>query len=48
MCFDNKKCDMKMAVFWDLAPCSLVDINQCFRGAYFLHHHPDDSVSKLH
>jgi hypothetical protein len=27
---------MKMAVFWDVAPCSLVDIDQRFRGAYGL------------
>jgi hypothetical protein len=25
---------MKMAVFWDVVPCSLVDIDQRFRGAY--------------
>jgi hypothetical protein len=29
----------KMAVFWDVALCSLVHINQCFRGAYCLHHY---------
>jgi hypothetical protein len=23
-----------MAVFWDVAPCSLVDIDRRFRGAY--------------
>jgi hypothetical protein len=23
---------MKMAVFWDVALCSLVDTDQCFRG----------------
>jgi hypothetical protein len=22
--------DMKMAVFWDVVPCSLVDIDRCF------------------
>jgi hypothetical protein len=25
---------LKMAVFWYIAACSLVDIDQCFRGAY--------------
>jgi hypothetical protein len=30
---------MKMAVFWDVAPCGLVDIDRRFRGAYCLHHH---------
>jgi hypothetical protein len=29
---------MKMAVFWDVAPCSLVDTDRRFRGAYCLHH----------
>jgi hypothetical protein len=29
---------MKMTVFWDIALCSVVDINQCFRGTYCLHH----------
>jgi hypothetical protein len=29
---------MKMTDFWDTAPCSLVEIHRCFRGAYCLHH----------
>jgi hypothetical protein len=29
---------MKMAVFWDVASCSLVDINRRFWGAYCLRH----------
>jgi hypothetical protein len=32
---------MKMAVFWDVAPCSLVEIDQRFRRLYCLHHHVD-------
>jgi hypothetical protein len=28
-----------MAVFWDVAPCSLVDSDWHFRAAYCLHHH---------
>jgi hypothetical protein len=28
---------MKMFVFWDVAPCSLVEIDRRFRGAYCLH-----------
>jgi hypothetical protein len=28
---------MKMTVFWDVVPCSLVEVYQCFRGAYYLH-----------
>jgi hypothetical protein len=27
---------MKMAVFWDVIPCNLLDINRCFREAYRL------------
>jgi hypothetical protein len=27
---------MKMAVFWDVAPCNLVDSDQYFRGVYGL------------
>jgi hypothetical protein len=30
---------LKMAAFWGVALCSLVDINWCFRGAYCLHHY---------
>jgi hypothetical protein len=30
---------MKTTVFWDGAPCSLVETDQSFRGAYWLHHH---------
>jgi hypothetical protein len=29
---------MKMTVFWNVAPCSLVEIDRRFRGAYYLHH----------
>jgi hypothetical protein len=35
-----------MAVFWDVAPCSLVEIDRRFRGAFCLHHQaydPDDA-----
>jgi hypothetical protein len=28
---------MKFRVFWDVAPCSQVDVNRRFRGAYCLH-----------
>jgi hypothetical protein len=36
-----------MAVFWVVAPCSLLEVYCCFRGAYCLHHHrPDDGGSK--
>jgi hypothetical protein len=29
---------MKITAFWDTAPCSLVEVNRCFRGEYCLHH----------
>jgi hypothetical protein len=29
---------LKMATFLDVAPCSLVDIDQCFKGPYYLSH----------
>jgi hypothetical protein len=30
---------MKMTVFWDVAPCSLVEVDRRLRGAYYLHVH---------
>jgi hypothetical protein len=33
--------NMKMAAFWDIAPCSLVEAHGCFRGAYCLQHQND-------
>jgi hypothetical protein len=43
---------MKNTAFWDIAPCSLVDVDGRFRYVYFLHHQsayrPDDgSIKKL-
>jgi hypothetical protein len=40
---------MKIAVFWVVAPCSLVDVYQHFRGPCCLHYPgdgPDDGGSK--
>jgi hypothetical protein len=34
---------MKMTVFWDTAPCTLVEVDRNFSGAYGLHHHGDES-----
>jgi hypothetical protein len=31
-----------VTVFWDVAPCSLVETDRRFRGAYCLHHQGDD------
>jgi hypothetical protein len=36
---------MKMTTFWDIAPCSLVEVDRRFRGAYCLHYRPDDGGS---
>jgi hypothetical protein len=33
---------LKMAVFWVVAPCSLVEVYQRFRGPCSLHHHPEE------
>jgi hypothetical protein len=33
---------MKVRAFWDIAPRSLVEVDQRFRGAYCLHHDGDD------
>jgi hypothetical protein len=32
---------MKMTPFWDIAPCSLVEVGRRFRGAYCLQYCPD-------
>jgi hypothetical protein len=34
--------NMKMTVFWVVVPCSLVEVYRRFRGACYVHHHPDD------
>jgi hypothetical protein len=33
---------VKMAVFWDAAPCSLIEVDRRFRGAYCLYHQSYD------
>jgi hypothetical protein len=33
---------MKMAVFWVVAPCSLVEVYQAFRGPCCLQHQGDE------
>jgi hypothetical protein len=35
--------DMKMTAFWDVAPCSLIEVYGRFRGAYCLHHQGDET-----
>jgi hypothetical protein len=29
---------MKVTAFWDIAPCSLIEVERRFRGVYCLHH----------
>jgi hypothetical protein len=36
-----------MAAFWDVAPCSLVEVDQRFRGAYCIHHQEGHFENKL-
>jgi hypothetical protein len=38
---------LKMTVFCDAAPCSLVEVNRRFRGKYCLYHQGDDGGSTL-
>jgi hypothetical protein len=38
--------DMKFGVFWDVLPCSQVDVDRRFRNVYYLHHQ-DDEERKL-
>jgi hypothetical protein len=37
--------NMKMAVFWDVAPCSLVDYRR-LRGVFCLHHQGDEEAER--
>jgi hypothetical protein len=41
-----KTASMKMCVFWDFAPCSLVEINQRFRSAYCLNDQGDEEAAR--
>jgi hypothetical protein len=36
---------MKMAAFWDIEPCSLIEVERRFRGAHCLLHQGDDISS---
>jgi hypothetical protein len=37
---------MKMTVFWDVAPCTLIEIDRHFGDAYWFHHQGEDGGSK--
>jgi hypothetical protein len=38
----------KFRAFWDVVPCSHVQFDRRFRGAYCLHHQGDDDVGSAH
>jgi hypothetical protein len=38
---------MEMVVFWEVTPCSLIDIDLRFRTSYCLHHQGDPSSLPL-
>jgi hypothetical protein len=38
---------MKFRVLWDVLPCSQVDVEPRFGGAYCLHHQDDESLPLL-
>jgi hypothetical protein len=35
---------MKIIAFRDIVPCSLVEVDRCFRGAYCLHHQVNEAI----
>jgi hypothetical protein len=37
----------KMVVFWVVAPCSLVEVYQRFRGPWCFHHQGNDPLTTL-
>jgi hypothetical protein len=36
---------MKITAFWDVAPCSLVEVDRRFSCSYCLYHYPEDGIS---
>jgi hypothetical protein len=36
-----------MTIFWDIAPCSLVETDRRFRGAYCLHYQNDEMMEAV-
>jgi hypothetical protein len=45
--FGNKNY-LKFRVFWDIAPCSHIEVNRRFRGAYCLQHQGGDDVGSTY
>jgi hypothetical protein len=37
--------EVMIKVFWDVEPCSNVEVDRLFKGAYCLHHKGDDGGS---
>jgi hypothetical protein len=37
--------NIKIAVFWDVVPCCLADVDQRFSRAYYFHNQSDEAVS---
>jgi hypothetical protein len=35
---------VRMTAFWDIAPCSRVEVDRSFRGGYCLHHQSDETA----
>jgi hypothetical protein len=42
---DSQDSEFELIVYWDVAPCSHVEVDRRFRGAYCLYHRPDDRCS---
>jgi hypothetical protein len=38
---------MKMIAFWDIVPCSFIEVDQRFRGAYCLHHQGNKCITLM-
>jgi hypothetical protein len=45
--YDEQNKKLKMALFWDVAPCSLVDIDRRFRVPYYLNRYCDEWLITL-
>jgi hypothetical protein len=39
--------EYEFRVFWDVVPCSHVEVDRRFRGAYCLHHQGDSSMEAV-
>jgi hypothetical protein len=46
ICIGNCANVLKFRVFWDVAPCSEIDVDRRFRGAYCLHYQGDRPLKR--